>query len=68
VFENRMLRRIFGLKMEEVAGLWRRLHNEDLYSPYDSQNNIFFNWLLQSLRTLAFLNGLLDPQTFGRAP
>jgi hypothetical protein len=27
VFENRVLRRIFGLKREEVAGGWRRLHN-----------------------------------------
>jgi hypothetical protein len=30
VYENRLLRRIFGLKMEEVAGGWRRLHNEEL--------------------------------------
>jgi hypothetical protein len=28
VFENRVLRRIFGLKGEEVAGGWRKLHNE----------------------------------------
>jgi PAS domain-containing protein len=28
VFENRALRRIFGLKRDEVAGGWRRLHNE----------------------------------------
>jgi len=27
VFENRVLRRIFGLKEEEVAGVWRRMHN-----------------------------------------
>jgi hypothetical protein len=30
VFENRVLRRIFGPKGEEVAGDWRRLHNEEL--------------------------------------
>jgi hypothetical protein len=30
VFENRVLRRIFGPKRDEVAGKWRRLHNEDL--------------------------------------
>jgi hypothetical protein len=30
VFENRVLRRIFGPKREEVAGGWRRLHNEEL--------------------------------------
>jgi hypothetical protein len=34
VFENRVLRRIFGPKRDEVTGQWRRLHNEefDLYS------------------------------------
>jgi hypothetical protein len=29
VFENRVLRRIFGLKRDEVTGEWRKLHNED---------------------------------------
>ena len=36
VFENRVLRRIFGPKRDEVKGEWRKLHNEelnDLYSP-----------------------------------
>jgi hypothetical protein len=36
VFENRVLRRIFGPKREEVAGDWRRLHNEDLHDLYAS--------------------------------
>jgi hypothetical protein len=31
VFENRMLRRIFGPKRDEVTGEWRRLHDEELY-------------------------------------
>jgi hypothetical protein len=31
VFENRVLRRIFGPKREEVTGHWRRLHNEGLH-------------------------------------
>jgi hypothetical protein len=30
VFKNRVLRIIFGTKREEVAGGWRRLHNEEL--------------------------------------
>jgi hypothetical protein len=30
VFENRVLRRIFGPKRDEVTGEWRRLHNEEL--------------------------------------
>jgi hypothetical protein len=36
VFENRVLRRIFGPKREEVAGDWRRLHNEELHNLYAS--------------------------------
>jgi len=30
VFENKLLRRIFGPKMDEVIGEWRKLHNEEL--------------------------------------
>jgi hypothetical protein len=36
VFENRVLRRIFGLKKDEETGEWRRLHNEKLNDPYCS--------------------------------
>jgi hypothetical protein len=32
VFENRVLRRMFGSEREEVTGNWRRLHNEELYN------------------------------------
>jgi hypothetical protein len=31
VFENKVLRRIFGLKRDEVVGGWRKLHNEELH-------------------------------------
>jgi hypothetical protein len=34
MFENRVLRRIFGPKRKEVTGEWRRLHNEELYDLY----------------------------------
>jgi hypothetical protein len=40
IFENRVLRRIFGLKRDEVTGEWRRLHNEELYALYSSSNII----------------------------
>ena len=36
VFENRVLRRIFGPKKDEVTEEWRRLHNEELYALYSS--------------------------------
>jgi hypothetical protein len=31
IFENRVMRKIFGPKWDEVTREWRRLHNEDLY-------------------------------------
>jgi hypothetical protein len=34
VFENRVLRRIFGPKRDEVTEEWRRLHNEELNDLY----------------------------------
>jgi hypothetical protein len=36
VFENRVLRRIFGPKTDEVTGGWRKLHNEELHGLYSS--------------------------------
>jgi hypothetical protein len=36
VFENRVLRRIFGPKTDEVTGEWRKLHNEELHNLYSS--------------------------------
>ena len=38
VFENMVLRRIFGSRRDEVAGKWRRLHNEELNDLYSSPN------------------------------
>jgi hypothetical protein len=36
VFENRVLRIMFGLKRDEVTGGWRKLHNEELHNLYSS--------------------------------
>jgi hypothetical protein len=36
VFETRVLRRIFGPKRNEVTGIWRKLHNEELHRLYSS--------------------------------
>ena len=38
VFENMVLRRIFGPKRDELTGEWRRLHNEELNDLYSSPN------------------------------
>jgi hypothetical protein len=35
VFENRVLRRIFGSKRDVVMGGWRKLHNEELHDLYN---------------------------------
>jgi len=38
VFENRLLRRIFGPKEDEVSGGWKKLHDEELGDLYSSPN------------------------------
>jgi hypothetical protein len=40
VFENRVLRKIFGPKRDEVIGGWRKLHNEELHNLYCSPSII----------------------------
>jgi hypothetical protein len=40
VFENRVLRRIFGPKGDEETGGWRKLHNEELHNLYSSPSII----------------------------
>jgi len=40
LFENRVLRRIFGSKRDEVTGEWRKLHNKELSDLYSSPNII----------------------------
>jgi hypothetical protein len=40
VFENRVLRRIFGPRRDEVTGEWRKLHDEELHDLYSSSSII----------------------------
>jgi len=47
VFENRMLRRVFGPKRDEVTGEWRKLHNEEFSDLYSLANIV---WVVKSRR------------------
>jgi hypothetical protein len=43
VFQNRVLRKISGPKRDEMAGGWRKLHNEELHNLYSSPSIIRMN-------------------------
>ena len=45
VYEKKVLRRIFGLKRDEVKGEWRKLQNKKLNDPYSSPNTA---WVIKS--------------------
>ena len=47
MFENRVLRRIFGPKRDGETGEWRKLHNEELNDLYSSPNIV---WVIKSRR------------------
>ena len=47
VFENGVLRRVFGPKRDEVTGEWRELHNEELSDLYPLPNIV---WVVKSRR------------------
>jgi hypothetical protein len=47
VFENRVPRRVFGPKRDEVTGKWRELHNEELSDLYSLPNIV---WVVKSRR------------------
>ena len=47
MFENRVLKRIFGPKRDEVTGMWRKLHKEELNDLYCSPIIV---WVIKSRR------------------
>ena len=49
VFENRVLRRVFGPKRDEVTGEWRKLHNEKLGDLYSLPNIVVCVMLISVL-------------------
>jgi hypothetical protein len=50
VFENRMLRKIFEPKRDEVTGGWGKLHNEKLHNLYSSPTVIIMMKKLRRMR------------------
>ena len=54
MFENRVLRRVFGPKRDEVTGEWRKLHNEELNYLYSLPNIV-----PQLLLSVNNINGLV---------
>jgi hypothetical protein len=40
IFQNRVMRKIFGLNRDEIIGSWRKLLNEELHNLYSSQMSI----------------------------
>jgi hypothetical protein len=64
VFENRVLRRIFGPKRYEVTGEWRKLHSEELPSLYSSPD-IIRQIKLRQMRWAGHGRGEKSIQGFG---
>jgi hypothetical protein len=56
VFENKVLKRIFGPMMEELAGGWIRLHNEELHNFYTSPN------IIRMIRSRRIISGACSMQ------
>ena len=50
MFENKLLRKIFGAKRDGITGEWRKLHNAELYALYSSPNIIIRNLKSRRLR------------------
>jgi hypothetical protein len=55
VFENRVLRRIFGPKKDEAMGRWRKLHNKELHDLYSLPSMI----RIMKLRRMEWAGGIL---------
>jgi len=58
VLENRVLRRIFGPKRNEVIGAWRKLHNEELLTKYYAGDQIEKNEMGGACNTYGRMKGV----------
>jgi hypothetical protein len=55
VFENRVLRRIFGTNRDEVTGGWRKLHNDELHNLYSSPSIITRRMIKSRMRWAGYV-------------
>ena len=67
LFENRVLRRLFGRKRDEVTRVWRNLHNQELNDLYSSPNIVQVIKLrrLGWVGHVAYMGGVRHVQGFG---
>jgi hypothetical protein len=69
VFENRVLRRIFGPKRDEVMGGWRKVHNEELRDLYSAPSIIrIMKWRIRWARHVAYRLLVRKPKGKRRDP
>jgi hypothetical protein len=71
VFENGVLRRIFGPKTDEVTGEWRQLHDEELLTNYCSGDQIEKNemgWECSRYRETRGVYSVLVGKSEGKGP
>ncbi|KAJ4432626.1 hypothetical protein ANN_21249 [Periplaneta americana] len=61
VFENKVLRKIFGAKSDEVTGEWRKLHNTELHGLYSS-SHIIRNIKSRCLRWVGHVTRMVNPE------
>jgi hypothetical protein len=64
VFENRVLRRIFRSKRDEVMGWWRKLYNEEFHDLYSSPNVI--RMIKSKIRLARYVAGIGDERNICR--
>ena len=66
MFENRVLRRVFGPKRDKILREWRKLHNEELNDLYCSTNFVWVNNPRMKLAgNVACMGGKRYKQSFG---